>query len=123
MISRAATGRKLPPYGKDLAKKRLSGACINLFVCCGKQGWDYARRRVRNNTDALVLPHGEDPKKYKWPVRGLDVLLCWPDGDYASIYGFAEFLIQQGAKKVVAPWLEDKDGFLSFYPAKHRGAA
>lgn len=116
MSARAATGRKLPPYAKDLAKKRLTGASINLYVCAGRTAWDVARARANNHADVLVLPPGEDPYKYTWPVRGLDVLLSWPDGDYASLCRFADLLIQSGARKVIAPWAEDKDGVLSFYP-------
>lgn len=123
MSSRAASGRKLPPFGKDLARKRLSGAPINLYVCTGRTAWDIARARTNNRADILVLPPGDDPHAYRWPVRGLDVLLCWPDGDYAGICRFAELLIQSGARKVVAPWAEDKDGYLSFYPLVQRRTA
>src|SRR3989344_4133114 len=109
------TTRKLPPFGRDVEWKRRMGFPINLFIFCGTGAWERAQQRIDYyKGDALILPPGEAPERYKWPVKNLDVLMIWPDGDYTSICRFAEILVKQGANKVIAPWIEDKDGYLSF---------
>ena len=52
----------------------------------------------------MVLPEGDDPTSYQWPVHGLEIMLIWPDVPRESILDFGKHLIRSGAELVVAPF-------------------
>lgn len=109
---------RLPPYAKQLKRSDT-----NLYICCGKDGWKFAQfRREYYGCPAIVLPNLEDPARYKWPVAGREVVVRWPDGDYASISRFCELLVRSGARLVVAPFEDDENGFLTFRPERREAA-
>lgn len=97
---------RLAPYGKTVT------ASSNLFIFAGPGAWDRAQQRKKGN--AMVLPEGDEPTAYKWPVHGLEVMLIWPDASRESIFGFGEHLIKSGADLVVAPFDEVPSGGFFF---------
>ncbi len=97
---------RLGPYGKGV------NASSNLFIFAGPNAWDGAKQRKQGN--AMVLPEGDKPTAYKWPVHSLEVMLIWPDASRESIFGFGEHLIQSGAGLVVAPFEEEPSGGFFF---------
>lgn len=87
---------KPPPYGKSVT------ASSNLFIFAGPDAWDRAKLRKKGN--AMVLPEGDEPAAYRWPVYGLEVMLIWPGASRMSVLEFGEHLILSGAELVVAPF-------------------
>jgi len=97
---------KMAPYGNSVS------AASNLFIFAGPDAWDRAKQRKNGN--AMVLPEGDDPSSYRWPVKGLEIMLIWKDATRESVLGFGEHLIRSGADLVVAPFEREPDGGFSF---------
>lgn len=57
-----ATGRKLPPFGKNISPVNNT---IRIIYGWPHEGFE--------SNQALVLPVGEDPSQYYWPVKNLHV--------------------------------------------------
>ena len=107
-----STRRKLPPFGKQVKASRY----YNTWVCAGRDGWQ--RAIFRNSSvapgSALVLPLDTKPQHFMWPVRGLALLISWPDGTAEQIKELGTVLIQSGASSVTAPCEHDPEGCLYF---------
>ena len=97
---------RLAPYGKAVT------ATSNLFIFAGPDAWGRAKQRKSGN--AMVLPEGDDPTSYQWPVHGLEVMLIWKDAARDSVLEFGEHLIRSGASLVVAPFEGEPSGGFSF---------
>ena len=93
---------KMAPYGNSVS------AASNLFIFAGPDAWERAQQRKPGN--AMVLPKGDQPKAYKWPINGLKVMLIWKDSTRESVIDFGEHLIQSGAELVVAPFEGEPSG-------------
>ena len=89
----------LPPYAKQVS--RLDGDIWIYFGRDKARAWRCAKARADCNLPALILPSGESPEKYAWPVSGRDVLAVqvgeFPQQD---IPRFAKLLIAAGASVV-----------------------
>jgi hypothetical protein len=107
---------KMPPYGRQVAARRHH----NIWACAGRDGWRRGKFRNRSVApgSALVLPPGEDPRKYSWPVRGLHIFVMWPDGSLDELTALCISLIRCGAVSVVAPCDDDPEGCLYFRPRR-----
>lgn len=57
--------QKLPPYGRSLPK-----TLRELWIYCGSDAWSYVPAHGRT-----LLPPGESPSAFRWPVAGLEVLV------------------------------------------------
>ena len=106
LAKRNSSRARLAPYGK------LVSASSNLHIFAGPKAWKRAQQRKSGN--AMVLPEGDEPASYRWPVRGLEVMLIWPDASRDSVLEFGEHLIRSGAKLVVAPFEGEPSGGFSF---------
>ena len=99
---RNSSRARLAPYGKAVTK------ASNLFIFAGPDAWDRAKQRKKGN--AMVLPEGDEPKAYKWPVHGLEIMLIWMDATRESVLEFGEHLIRSGAELIIAPFEGEPDG-------------
>ena len=124
--------RRLPPYGRSVAAAVARGERLNVWVYGGSRAWEEARLRTRHSGPALLLPPGDDPGQYKWPVEGLEVMLVWLDGSPSQprqdatpqeLIHFAEVLVQNGARLVVAPCPADSEGCIFVRPRRSGAAA
>lgn len=97
---------RFPPYGKAVT------ATSNVFIFAGPDAWNRAKQRKAGN--AMVLPEGDEPASYKWPVYGLEVMLIWPGALRESVIDFGELLIRTGAELVVAPFKGEPSGGFFF---------
>ena len=86
---------KLPPYGKYVT------AANNLFIFAGQNAWPRAKQREKGN--AMVLPDGDKPRDYRWPVNGQQITLIWPGASREVVPDFGKCLIQSGAELVAIP--------------------
>ena len=106
LAKRNSSRARLAPYGK------LVNAASNLHIFAGPDAWDRAKQRKSGN--AMVLPEGDEPASYRWPVNGLEIMLIWPDAPRESVIDFGEILIRSGASLVVAPFEGEPSGGFSF---------
>jgi hypothetical protein len=89
-------------------------------IYAGSQAWGTARIRNSYCADALVLPEGESPSQYSWPVRGVDVLVIQAGIiDLKPIPELAHILIASGATIVRVVYGED----MAIYRSSRRVAA
>lgn len=97
---------KLPPYGKHIT------AASNLFIFAGQNAWDRAKQRKKGN--AMILPDGDKPRDYRWPVSGQQITLIWPDASREAVRDFGKCLIQSGAELVAIPYPGESAGGFFF---------
>ena len=131
MKDAASRNRKLPPYGRAVVQQRITATeNLNLWIYGGSRAWDEAKWRTEHigAGTATLLPPGDDPNHYRWPVKGLKVMLVWLDGTpddlrqdatENEITKLATALLLDGAALVVAPFTEDPEGFLFFKPKRN----
>ena len=97
---------KMAPYGKRVT------AASNSFIFAGQDAW--ARAKQRNKGNAMVLPEGDEPTSYQWPVSGQQITLIWPGATREAVLDFGEYLIHSGAELVVAPFPGEPEGGFFF---------
>lgn len=96
--------KKHPPYAKSLiARQRFRNPPFLAVVCVGADAWDSAKKwnSGRDNC-AMVLPAGESPSAFEWPVDGCTTLIEWHSGPSPqTIDELIQCLIRAGAQKVI----------------------
>lgn len=95
--------KKLPPYGRELAKKlQSSDPPWLVIVCIGRDCWRRAKHWQKNPTVwALVMPASESPLGYVWQVAALYVLVDWDLGPtHSQIIQLVKVLLVAGAEQV-----------------------
>lgn len=97
---------KTAPYGKSVT------AASNLFIFAGPSAWDRAKQRKNGNV--MVLPEGDEPSSYGWPVSSLQITLIWPDASREAVLEFGKHLIRSGAELVAAPFSGEPAGGFFF---------
>ena len=86
---------RLPPYGRQFLELRPSAGP---WVAIGSEAWDFARLKP---FPAMVLPPGDDPDSYDWPVAGEGVLLMeCGEPDTETLERVALALLRAGAEFV-----------------------
>jgi hypothetical protein len=92
-----AAVKPLPPNGRrHLAHVGSSGT----WVCIGSDAWEFPSRK---SFPVMVLPPGEEPSRYRWPVAGQSVVLIqWGEADRADVERMALELLRAGAVLVLA---------------------
>jgi len=128
MTSRTTKGQlPLPPYARQLLARLERGEPLNVWAFGGSRAWEEAawHNKYFGPASTLMLPPGDSPHAYQWPVDGLEMMLVWLDGTRDQLWQditrdqlieFGTVLIQNGASLVVAPYSEDPEGFLFFRP-------
>ena len=86
-----------PPFTVMAAKYPATDE-IRIYVGSNRQSWDVARLRNAYGP-AVLLPPGEDFNKYKWPVKGREVLVLLL-GEFPEEQEFAAHLVNEGAPVV-----------------------
>ncbi len=105
--------KKLPPFGKILLdRQRFKNPPFLVAVCVGGDAWNSAKvRNARGDSVALVLPAGETPASYSWPVSGCMVVVDWTQpAPEQLIVSLARSLLVAGAQLVAVwpAWLDHK---------------
>lgn len=92
-----------PPYSNELNALKTWGRNI-LFVpvCVGCDSWGKAKKwRSYGDTPPLVLPDGDKPSAYQWPVSGDIVLIQAGAGPGEEVLEeLIKALLVGGAKRV-----------------------
>lgn len=96
---------KLPPYGAALAERlKWQNLPFMVVVCVGLNAWTQAKiwAGSPNDISPLVLPDGDSPKVYKWPVKECFVLVQRLQGPTdIVITDLIYALLSAGAARVV----------------------
>jgi len=105
IISPNLQRRKLPPYGKTT---RPENNAIRVLY-----GWPPPGYEVEQ---AIVLPVGEDPGQYHWPVKNINVTcfanaLTGPVIPTDIVRSLSESLFRDGAKSIVISGTPDGTHF------------
>ncbi len=124
MTSRTKKGQlPLPPYGRQVLARLERDEHPNIWLFGGGRAWEEARwhNQYIGRGTAMLLPLNEDPYYYYWPVKGLTLMLVWLDDlrqevTWYQITKFGRALVRDGAVLVVAPFVQDPEGFLFFRP-------
>ncbi len=104
--------RRLPPFGRSLYAVLNAGRrpvnCVYCFV--GTEGWGKAEFFSKQQA-VLVLPSGNDPADYHWPVMGLDCLVARVGkSTKREILLMMRELLAAGARRLVVILVEDLFG-------------
>jgi hypothetical protein len=95
---------KIPPFGKPLRDLIASGGKHDndIYLFIGQKAWDRGKSSsISRPTRTLILPPGDSPLIYHWPVNGCDILLIETspvDTDY--IEHFVNTLFSYGSNIV-----------------------
>lgn len=90
------------PYAKKVIERQLQGVEPNVYLFAGSDAWNLAehRRRSYGEGSALVLPVGDDPKRYSWPR--LDSLCLLPgDAEGEIVRQLIVCLLASGCRCIV----------------------
>ena len=73
-----------------------------VVICVGGDAWGSAKSwRKRSDNEAIVLPAGEAPEGFKWPVRGCMCVIEWSTGPTAAlIVRLVQCLLFEAAQSV-----------------------
>lgn len=94
--------QRLAPYARSVFGLLREGKTPNVYLFAGSDAWNQAGHRHRTHGDGsvLVLPPGDDPGTYRWPV--LDALVAIPDDcDGAHFRGLVRCLLVMGCRCIV----------------------
>jgi len=93
--------RKLPPYGKELAERmKWSNTPLFVMLCVGLNAWQSVKRwnKSPNDIAGLILPEGESPNQYIWPVSNCFVIIERSSGPSdENIMSLVKALLRSGA--------------------------
>ena len=72
--------RHCPPYARKIEARVKAGRPFpdgqrGVWVTCGSDAWEQARKTKSWDHAVLVLPQEECPSRFRWPVAGLDVVV------------------------------------------------
>lgn len=94
---------KLPPFGALLIERqKFKNPPWLVVVCVGAGAWESAKsRNKRGDSLALVMPSGDVPNVYAWPVKNCLVIVEWNLGpSVALVVELARELLRAGAESV-----------------------
>ena len=108
--------RRLPPFGKRYLEQKPS---TGPWVAIGHDAWDFANRKP---FPVMVLPLGDNPNEYAWPVKGKGVLLVESGAsDTDTLERVALALLRSGAE-FVRPIRLSQLGIWQLTPSYYREA-
>lgn len=111
---------RLPPHGKTITARIAHGNPPDFVaVCVGLDSWQRAKARNEGVSDmpAMVLPPGEDPHKFIWPVAGSVVIIEVDIGpSKAQLNELAAALLTSGAASVASWWPQGHQELTRYFP-------
>mgnify|MGYP001826398985 CR=1 FL=1 len=105
---KATKQRTNAPYSTQIKPNKKEA-----IICTGSDAWTFAKKEYFHPTrPKLVLPYGNDPFQYRWPVKGLDITVMGFGQleNREQLFKLAEALMIDGAELVflmvgrVCPW-------------------
>ncbi|WAR43882.1 hypothetical protein [Methylomonas rapida] len=94
---------KLPPFGTILVERqRFKNPPWLVVVCVGAGAWQSAKiRNGRGDSVGLVLPPGENPASFNWPIQGCKCVVEWSVGPSVDdVVELVKALLRSGAELV-----------------------
>lgn len=98
-LREAPPKRRLPPFALQQAGKIPSNG---VWVFTGRRAWDRARGDIDKPSRLVtLLPLGDDPTAYRWPVAGDEVVVVHTSGESPErLRALGVTLVKQGALRV-----------------------
>lgn len=111
-----------PPFANEVGELQKRGEILNLFIYCGANAWERARRS-RAPGYRLCLPPGNHFTEFDWRiVRGEAITLIYWGADPQFAIEFSRHLVRSGAS-LVAMLAKGDTAFFKPAPANTRAAA
>ncbi len=122
-VEAVALGRKLPPFGREVAEVIAAGRIPNCFVYAGPNAWARAKRRREQlgAGSAMVLPPGADPAEFRWPRLSGGVVVDARDLEYAAAVALARALASAGTAPVHAITPDGQEPIRFLEPQRRAG--
>jgi hypothetical protein len=123
----AGAMKKLPPHGKPIDRRlRFRNDPLHVVVCVGLDCWERAKEwnTCPNDCPAMVLPDGDSPGGYTWPVSHQLVVVdvaCGPSDE--QVRELAVVLIHHGAESVTVVSRDGLNAFRQYIPCTDEAAA
>lgn len=97
---------RYPPYSRNLRDQIAQGVLprLGVWLFLGPEAFDQAKIHLCSTRSVLVLPDGEDPEAFVWPVKDLPVVIFdrLPTGsDELFLKRLAYSLLAAGASVVL----------------------
>ena len=99
--------RRRPPYAQQVEAHLKTGRSFPdgqhcVWIACGRDAWEQAAKTLTWGHLVMVLPPGECPNQFEWPVTGLDVVvLVAGDIDRTTLEALGTELVRVGSYLVV----------------------
>ena len=98
------TRHKTPPYARlivDMHRDKMKPD-NTITIHLGKLAWHKCKAQEEGPNYHILLPPGEDPNAYQWPVNENDVIImCWEWQDGPTIRDLTKKVLDSGASFVV----------------------
>jgi hypothetical protein len=105
-----STATRRPPFARDIEAAVAAGRHPNVFVFATADAWDRARRhRERHGADsALLLPPGEAPDAYRWPIVSGGVFVVAVGRPRTLAFEVARSIVSAGTPLATAVYGNDE---------------
>lgn len=88
-----------PPYARSWPYHWPGGTEIHIWT--GADAWERAKSETHcPTTPKTLLPFGEDPKAFRWPVFGASVIILG-ETDRETLEALSRALVFAGARRVL----------------------
>ena len=92
---RIADNRRFPPYAAQVPAQVKT-----VWISAGPDAWSRAQRWKSDGTPGLVLPPGDNPADYIWPVEKFNVALIATDMPPDEAAALVRELMDAGAEVI-----------------------
>lgn len=108
--------RRLPPHGKAVASALgWSNSPGSVLVTVGADCWRRARNAAAWRDTVMVLPDGEEPLVFAWPVNGLVVVVeVGPGPADEALVELVQALLRDGAVLVAVARVDWRGGVVVY---------
>jgi len=95
---------RLPPFGREVMSELAQGRLLNVYVFAGSAAWDQTKkwRAGHGVGSAMLLPPGDDPANYSWPVVRTGLLVVATGQSRAFAFNLARTIVSCGTTMVYA---------------------
>lgn len=100
----ATHGVRLPPFGREIKQRAQEGRLLNVYVFAGPHAWEQAikRRSESGLGSATLLPPGQDPATYSWPIVRSGLLVVALGQTRTLAFELARVIVSYGTPLVFA---------------------
>lgn len=93
-----------PPFSRilDDYQRYVISIEFPIYICCGMDAWQDAKRNLAIGCISLCLPYGHSVTSYKWSIKGLNIVVMDSGGlTEPALLAICSHLLKCGAQSVV----------------------